>query len=114
MAAYKEDWQKTLDKTLLTLKGPFAKKMFKNYMNKRFISESGTIRDNTFVNFRNESRTLKLKELDAISYRIANSQVGSKEYQMAVADKNAFLLIKVILICLAINLNNYNLILQTT
>lgn len=90
MAAYKADWQKTLDTTLPTLKGPFAKKMFKNYMNKRFISESGTIRDNTFVNFRNESRTLKLKELDAISYKIANSQVGSKEYQMAVADKNAF------------------------
>ena len=90
MAAYKADWQKTLDTTLLTLKGPFAKKMFKNYMNKRFISESGTIRDNTFVNFRNESRSLKLQELDDISYRIANAQVGSKEYVMAVADKNAF------------------------
>jgi len=90
MSAYKADWQKTLDKTLPNLKGPFAKKMFKNYMNKRFISESGTIRDNTFVNFRNESRSLKIKDLDAISYKIANSQVGSKEYQMAVADKNAF------------------------
>lgn len=90
MAAYKADWQNTLDTTLLTLKGPFAKKMFKNYMNKRFISESGTIRDNTFVNFRNESRSLKLKELDAISYKIANAQVGSREYEMAVADKNAF------------------------
>ena len=90
MSAYKADWKNTLETTLPTLKGPFAKKMFKNYMNKRFISESGTIRDNTFVNFRNESRSLKLKELDNISYRIANAQVGSREYAMAVADKDAF------------------------
>jgi len=90
MSAYKADWKNTLETTLPTLKGPFAKKMFKNYMNKRFISESGTIRDNTFVNFRNESKSLKLKELDNISYRIANAQVGSREYAMAVADKDAF------------------------
>ena len=90
MAAYKDDWEKTLNTTLATLKGPFAKKMFKNYMNKRFISESGTIRDHTFVNFRNESKALKIKELDGISYRIANAQVGSKEHKMALADKAAF------------------------
>tara|TARA_A100000171_G_scaffold33759_1_gene32150 strand:- start:2811 stop:5024 length:2214 start_codon:yes stop_codon:yes gene_type:complete len=90
MSAYKADWQKTLDLTLPKLSGPFAKKMFKNYMNKRFISESGTIRDSTFVNFRNESRSLKLKQLDDISYRVANSQVGSKSHEMAIADKNAF------------------------
>jgi len=90
MAAYKDDWEKTLNTTLANLKGPFAKKMFKNYMNKRFISESGTIRDHTFVNFRNESKALKIKELDGISYRIANAQVGSKEHKMALADKAAF------------------------
>jgi len=90
MAAYKDDWEKTLNTTLANLKGPFAKKMFKNYMNKRFISESGTIRDHTFVNFRNESKALKIKELDGISYRIANAQVGSKEHKMALADKVAF------------------------
>jgi len=90
MAAYKDDWEKTLNTTLATLKGPFAKKMFKNYMNKRFISESGTIRDHTFVNFRNESKALKIKELDGISYRVANAQVGSKEHKMALADKAAF------------------------
>ena len=90
MAAYKADWDKTLKTTLSTLKGPFAKKMFKNYMNKRFISESGTIRDHTFVNFRNESKALKIKELDGIDYRIANAQVGSKEHKMALADRAAF------------------------
>jgi len=90
MAAYKDDWEKTLNTTLANLKGPFAKKMFKNYMNKRFISESGTIRDHTFVNFRNESKALKIKELDGISYRVANAQVGSKEHKMALADKAAF------------------------
>ena len=90
MAAYKDDWEKTLNTTLANLKGPFAKKMFKNYMNKRFISESGTIRDHTFVNFRNESKALKIKELDGISYRVANAQVGSKEHKMALADKVAF------------------------
>ena len=90
MAAYKADWDKTLKTTLSTLKGPFAKKMFKNYMNKRFISECGTIRDNTFVNFRNESKALKIKELDGIDYRIANAQVGSKEHKMALADRAAF------------------------
>ena len=90
MAAYKADWEKTLKKYDNKFTGPFAKKLFTNYMNKRFISESGTIRDNTFINFRNESKTLKIKELDGISYRIANSQVGSREYEMAVADKNAF------------------------
>ena len=59
-------------------------------MDKRFINESGTIRDNTFVNFRNETRSYKLKELDGISYRIANSQVNSKEYMMAQTDLKAF------------------------
>ena len=29
MLSYKADWQKTLDNTLLTLKGPFAKKCLK-------------------------------------------------------------------------------------
>ena len=90
LAGYKADWQATLDKTLPTLKGNMAKTMFKNYMNKRFISESGTIRDHTFVNFRNESKALKIKELDGISYRAANAQVGSKEHKMALADKAAF------------------------
>jgi hypothetical protein len=90
LAGYKADWQATLDKTLPTLKGNMAKTMFKNYMNKRFIQDTGTIRNNTFVNFRNESRVLKVQELDGIAYKIANAQVGSKEYKMAQQDLNAF------------------------
>jgi len=90
LAGYKADWQATLDKTLPTLKGNMAKTMFKNYMNKRFIQDTGTIRNNTFVNFRNESRVLKVQELDGIAYKIANAQVGSKEHDMAQQDLNAF------------------------
>lgn len=90
MLSYKAEWQKNLDKYSAKMTGPFAKKLFKSYMDKRFINESGTIRDNTFVNFRNETRSYKLKELDGISYRIANSQVNSKEYMMAQTDLKAF------------------------
>ena len=53
LTGYKADWEATLNKTLPTLKGNMAKTMFKNYMNKRFIQDNGTIRNNTFVNFRN-------------------------------------------------------------
>ena len=59
LANYKQEWQTQIDTITPTLKGKFAKKYFKSYMNKRYISESGAIRDNTFVNFRNESRSLK-------------------------------------------------------
>ena len=90
LTGYKADWEATLNKTLPTLKGNMAKTMFKNYMNKRFIQDTGTIRNNTFVNFRNESRVLKVQELDGIAYRIANAQVGSKEYQIAQKDLNVF------------------------
>ena len=90
LAGYKADWEATLNKILPTLKGNMAKTMFKNYMNKRFIQDTSTIRNNTFVNFRNESRVLKIKELDGIAYKIANAQVGSKEYEMAQQDLNAF------------------------
>ncbi len=63
MLSYKAEWQKNLDKYSAKMTGPFAKKLFKSYMDKRFINESGTIRDNTFVNFRNETRSYKLKRI---------------------------------------------------
>ena len=90
LASYKAAWQSEYDRIVPTLKGKFSKQLFKNYMNKRFISESGSIRDNTFVNFRNESKSLKLNKLQDITYRLANNPEGSITHNQATIDKNQF------------------------
>ena len=90
LANYKQEWQTQIDTITPTLKGKFAKKYFKSYMNKRYISESGAIRDNTFVNFRNESRSLKINSLQNIVYKLANNSEGSVAHNQATADLNEF------------------------
>ena len=90
LANYKQEWQTQLDIITPTLKGKFAKRYFKSYMNKRYISESGAIRNNTFVNFRNESRSLKINKLQDITYRLSNNPEGSISHNQATADKNDF------------------------
>ena len=90
LASYKSAWQSEYDRIVPTLKGKFSKQLFKNYMNKRFISESGSIRDNTFVNFRNESRVLKINELDNITKRLSNNEKGTLPHNQALTDFNAF------------------------
>ena len=90
LANYKQEWQTQIDTITPTLKGKFAKKYFRSYMNKRYISESGAIRDNTFVNFRNESRSLKINSLQNIVYKLANNPEGSVAHNQATADLNEF------------------------
>ena len=90
LANYKQEWQTQLDTITPTLKGKFAKRYFQSYMNKRYISESGAIRNNTFVNFRNESRSLKINKLQDITYRLSNNPEGSVAHNQASADKNDF------------------------
>ena len=90
MASYKQLWQNKYDQILPTLKGKFSKKYFKNAMDKKFISDSGTIRDNTFVNFRNETRAVRVNKLNDIVYRLANNPEKSAAHNQALVDKGNF------------------------
>ena len=90
LAEYKEKWQTELDRILPTLKGKFSKRFFKSYMNKRFIRESGSIRDKTFVNFRNESRVLKVNEVSHLAKILANNPKESRAYELAATELKSF------------------------
>ena len=90
LAEYKEKWQTELDRILPTLKGKFSKRFFKSYMNKRFIRESGSIRDKTFVNFRNESRVLKVNEVSHLAKILANNPKESRAYELAATELKRF------------------------